>query len=79
MSIAVVSILTILAKVHELKIFLEDSKKVKELERIILDLKHQLKEADAKALKLQNALIYEMEYSMRLKDKVEQYERNCDL
>lgn len=76
---AVVSILTILAKVHELKIFLEDSKKVKELEQTILDLKHQLKEADAKALKLQNALIYEMEYSMRLKDKVEQYERNCDL
>lgn len=64
---------------HELKIFLEDSKKVKELEQTILDLKHQLKEADAKALKLQNALIYEMEYSMRLKDKVEQYERNCDL
>lgn len=79
MFIAVVSILTILAKVHELKIFLEDSKKVKELEQTILDLKRQLKEADAKALKLQNALIYEMEYSMRLKDKVEQYERNCNL
>ena len=64
---------------HELKIFLEDSKKVKELEQTILDLKHQLKEADAKALKLQNALIYEVEYSMQLKDKVKQYERNRDL
>lgn len=64
---------------HELKIFLEDTKKVKELEQTILVLERQLKEADAKALKLQNALIYEMEYSMTLKDKVEQYERNCDL
>ena len=79
MFIAVVSIQTILAKAHELKKFFEDSKKVKELEQTILDLERQLKEADAKVLKLQNALIYEMEYSMRLKGKVEQYERNCDL
>lgn len=54
---------------------LEDAKKVKELEQTISDLKHQLKEADAKALKLQDALIYEMQYSMKLKDKVAEYER----
>lgn len=60
---------------HELYVFLEDSKKVKEYEQRISDLEHQLAEANAKVLKFHDTLIQEMQYSMRLKDKCDEYER----
>lgn len=63
---------------HELHVFLEDSNKVKEYEKRISDLERQLAEADAKVLKFHDALIQEMQYNMRLKDKVDEYERRLD-
>lgn len=63
-------------KVHKLIVYLEDTRKVKNMEKEISDLKQQLLEADAKALKFHDLLIQEMQYSMSLKDKVEAYERN---
>lgn len=63
---------------HELYVYLEDSNKVKEYEKRISDLERQLAEADAKVLKFHDALIQEMQYNMRLKDKVDEYERRLD-
>lgn len=60
---------------HELYVFLEDSKKIKEYEKRISDLEQQLLEANAKVLKFHDSLIAEMTYSMRLKDKLDEYER----
>lgn len=64
-------------KVHkyELHVFLEDSNKIKEYEKRISDLEKQLAEANAKVLKFHDSLIAEMTYSMRLKDKLDEYER----
>lgn len=61
---------------HELYVFLEDSKKLKEYEKRISDLERQLAEADAKVLKFHDALIQEMQRSMRLQDEVREYERS---
>lgn len=60
---------------HELKVYLEDTKKVKELQREITELKLQLAKAEAKALKFHNSLIDEMSRSIRLEDKVRELER----
>lgn len=63
-------------KVHEFTVYLEDTKRVKEMELEILDLKRRLAESEAKALKFHDSLIQEMTYSMRLKDKLNEYERS---
>lgn len=55
--------------------FLEDSKRIKDLEQEVSDLKHQLDTASAKALKLQDALITETQRNLILEDKVREYER----
>lgn len=64
------------AKVYEITVYLEDSKKVKDMQQEISDLQQRLAESDAKVLKFHDLLIAEMSYSMRLKDKLEEYERD---
>lgn len=61
--------------VHEIIVYLEDTKKVKEMQREITDLKLQVAKAEAKALKFHNSLIDEMSRSIRLEDKVRELER----
>lgn len=64
------------AKVHEIIVYLEDTKKVKDMQLEISDLQQRLAESEAKVLKFHDLLIAEMSYSMRLKDKLEEYERD---
>lgn len=58
-----------------IKVLLEDSKKIKNLEQENSDLKRSLAEACAKAQNFHDALIMEMQRGIRMEDKVREYER----
>ena len=57
------------------RVLLEPSERVRELEEINKQLREQLENADRRAVELQDRLISEMQLSMRLQDEVKAYER----
>lgn len=57
------------------RVLLEPSERVRELEEINKQLREQLENADRRAVELQDRLISEMQLSMRLQDEVREYGR----
>lgn len=55
---------------YTIKIFLEDSARIKELEQQVEFLENQLQEAKAKVKKAEYAYICEIERSMKLNDEL---------
>ena len=60
---------------NELHVFLEDSRRTKELEQRISELEQLLVEADAKVQKFHDALVMETQRNIALEDKVRAYGR----
>ena len=58
------------------RVLLEPSERVRELEETVEQLREQLHESDRRAVELQDRLISEMQLSMRLQDEVKAYERS---
>ena len=57
------------------RVLLEPSERVRELENTVKQLREQLNVSDRRALELQDKLIQEMQRSMRLEDEVRAYDR----
>lgn len=58
------------------RVLLEPSERVRELEETVEQLRKQLVESDRKALEFHDRLIQEMQLSLRLQDEVRAYERS---
>ena len=62
---------------HELHVFLEDSKTVKELQAKVSDLEQKLRAADAKVLETERKYINEVTKNLALEDKVSCFWTRC--
>ncbi len=63
-------------RIITIRVLLEPSDRVRELENTVLQLRKQLEESDRKALEFHDRLIQEMQLSLRLQDEVRAYERS---
>ena len=62
-------------RIITVRVLLEPSERVHELENMVKQLREQLDVSDRRALELQDKLIQEMQRSMRLEDEVRAYDR----
>lgn len=63
-------------RIITIRVLLEPSDRVRELENTVLQLRKQLEESERKTHEFHDRLIQEMQLSLRLQDEVRAYERS---